>query len=173
MQEPSEGHPPGDPEHTAFWSKSFEISAVSRDDLVQAGYSQELVQILTDADMQELAVSMGNTYTDTGYWEDLETAAGVAFAEKGTEVLRGNPALAGFVDEDGKLISFTSLGGYPIYYLDTENSILCGTCANEPEQVFKIVAGDVYYEGADLACEGCGNPITSAYGDPAQPDEKP
>ncbi|MGB8347969.1 MAG: hypothetical protein WCD86_24020, partial [Ktedonobacteraceae bacterium] len=122
-----------------------------RDDLITAGYARELVRLLTDADMTELAAGMGNTYTDTGYWEDLAIAASAAFAEKGTEVLLGNPSLAGFVGEDSKLISFTSLGGYPIYYLDTENSILCGTCANEPEQVFKIVAGDVYYEGADLA----------------------
>lgn len=168
MQESEEGQFLQSPERAEFWNKGFEIASISREDLIKAGYAREIVRLLTEADMTELADQMGDAYTDTGYWEDLETAATAAFAEKGGEVLRGSPALVGFVGEDGKLISFTSLGGYPIYYLDTENSILCAACANEPDEIFKIVAGDAYMEGGDLECEGCGSLIKSAYDGPEE-----
>lgn len=81
--------------------------------------------------------------------------------------------LADWRDEDGKLIAFAWPGGYPIFYLDGDNSTLCPDCANKADQDpdefenFKPVAGDVYYEGPDLFCDQCNAVIESAYGDPA------
>lgn len=55
-----------------FWNKDFPIASVTRADLVSAGFSQEQVATLTDADMQEIAAAMADVYCDHGYWEDLE-----------------------------------------------------------------------------------------------------
>jgi hypothetical protein len=78
----------------------------------------------------------------------------------------------------GKLPAYAWPGGYPILYLDRENSTLCAECAtkslDDPEEVpqFKPVAFDVYYEGPTIHCEQCNAEIESAYGDPESPEEK-
>ncbi len=73
---------------------------------------------------------------------------------------------------DGSLPAYARSGGYPVIYLDRENSVLCARCAtkslDDPDEVpqFKPVAFDIYYEGPDTCCKQCGVAIESAYGDP-------
>jgi hypothetical protein len=80
-------------------------------------------------------------------------------------------------DSKGNLPAFAWPGGYPIYYLARENSVLCAGCAtkalkDEDEMTeFKPVASDVHWEGASLFCEQCNKEIESAYGDPGAEDE--
>ncbi len=64
-----------DPEYEA-WNKSFEVSSVSRADLVQAGFPQELIAQLTDEQMERIAAKMGDYYNNQGYWDDLVAATG-------------------------------------------------------------------------------------------------
>ena len=75
---------------------------------------------------------------------------------------------------DGKLPAYAWPGGYPIIYLDREDSVLCADCAtkslDDPDEVpqFKPVAAHVHYEGPSEFCGQCGAEIESAYGDPAE-----
>lgn len=71
-------------------------------------------------------------------------------------------------DNDGKLSSFAWPGGYPIFYLDKENSVLCPDCANKSEEVpqFRPIAAEVNYEDNELFCDQCSQRIESAYGEP-------
>lgn len=78
--------------------------------------------------------------------------------------------------EDGTLISYAWPGGYPMYYLDAQNNILCPDCAREFDSVdvpdpYSPVAGDVHWEGPPLTCDECGAEIQSAYGDPDKEEE--
>lgn len=80
-------------------------------------------------------------------------------------------------NEDGTLPAYAWPGGYPIYYLDGHNSLLCPDCANkclaDEVEKFRPVACDVHYEGANLTCDDCGAEIESAYGDPEAEEEGP
>jgi len=75
-------------------------------------------------------------------------------------------------DSDGKLPSFAWPGGYPMFYLDRENSELCADCAtkslDDKDEVpqFKPKYGDIHWEGPSLFCSQCNAEIESAYGDP-------
>jgi YgiT-type zinc finger domain-containing protein len=70
---------------------------------------------------------------------------------------------------DGKLPAYAWPGGYPIFYLASDNGVLCPSCANEykpgrdTEEQLKPVAADVNYEDPALFCEHCGKRIESAY----------
>ena len=68
---------------------------------------------------------------------------------------------------DGQLPYYTSIGGYPLFYVDKENSALCPTCANElnDSSQFAIVDYDINYEDSNLYCDQCSKQIQSAYGD--------
>lgn len=76
------------------------------------------------------------------------------------------------LDSSNQLPAFAWPGGYPIIYLDRENSTLCASCATksylDTDEVpqFKPVAYDVYYEGPTIQCDQCNVDIESAYGDP-------
>ena len=54
------------------WSREFPITSLQREDLVSAGFSEEIAESLTDSDMQEIASAMEDIYCDQGFWEDLE-----------------------------------------------------------------------------------------------------
>ena len=79
--------------------------------------------------------------------------------------------LQAFRDGEGHFISLTWIGGYPCYYLDNENNVLCPDCANKVGMSTEVVAGDVYEEGPVMYCDDCGAAIESAYGDPDEEDE--
>jgi hypothetical protein len=70
---------------------------------------------------------------------------------------------------NGKLPAFIWPGGYPMYYLDADNQVLCADCANrsadDPDELpsFKPADGDANYEDAHLYCDSCNERIPSAY----------
>ncbi len=78
---------------------------------------------------------------------------------------------------DGKLPAFAWPGGYPIYYLDRDCSVLCADCATkslddvDELDSFRPTDADVYYEGPTMQCENCNADIQSAYGDPNETEE--
>ena len=75
-------------------------------------------------------------------------------------------------DSDGKLPAYAWPGGYPIAYVDKDNSILCAKCAtkssNDPDELpnFKPVDCFIHYAGESEFCEQCNAEIESAYGIP-------
>lgn len=91
--------------------------------------------------------------------------------------------------EDGTLQSYAWPGGYPLYYLDKGNNVLCPDCAIESEKAYMLdilgdiaawclepeydyfgisledelpVVADINYEG-DLYCDACSQQIKAAY----------
>ena len=65
-------------------------------------------------------------------------------------------------------------GGYPLYYLSKDNSVLCPSCLNnhfdesleeEDNPEWFIVAYEINWESTDLYCEHCNQLISPAYGD--------
>ncbi len=70
-------------------------------------------------------------------------------------------------DDNGNLPAYAWPGGYPIFYLDSENNVLCPSCANQnDEYTAPIVAHDCNWEDPDLYCDHCDNRIESAYAEP-------
>lgn len=70
-------------------------------------------------------------------------------------------------DLDGRLPAFAWPGGYPIFYLDKQENILCPECASR--EVEDVVDSDVNWEDDNLTCDDCGRPIDCAY--PPDPEE--
>lgn len=74
-------------------------------------------------------------------------------------------------DEDGQLSAWAWPGGYPIYYFDAENSVLCVNCARRVEaeglevwdQKLMPCWVSINYEDPNLYCDECGGRIESAY----------
>lgn len=66
--------------------------------------------------------------------------------------------------EAGKLPAYAWPGGYPLFYLTDQNSILCPEHANVEDEYSDetLEAYDVNYEDSDLWCEH-GHRIESAY----------
>jgi hypothetical protein len=79
---------------------------------------------------------------------------------------------------NGSLPAFAWPGGYPVFYLDSENSVLCADCAtksaDDPDEIpqFKPIAYDIHWEGDSLFCEQCSVEIESAYGDPEEDEQE-
>lgn len=63
--------------------------------------------------------------------------------------------------KDGTLPAYAWPGGYPMFYLDAENCILCPKCANKGE--IAPTAYSVNWEDPQLFCEECNERIESAY----------
>lgn len=76
---------------------------------------------------------------------------------------------------DGRLPIYAWPGGYPLYYMDDNNLVLCPDCANKPEEEYSspITRYDMHLEGPPLECEDCGAKIDSAYGDPDEEKDNP
>lgn len=79
---------------------------------------------------------------------------------------------------DGKLFAYVFPGGYPVYYLDGDNEVLCRDCAQKQldeavEEIetdgepmiprFLPCAMDANYEDPNLYCSECSSRIESAY----------
>lgn len=76
--------------------------------------------------------------------------------------------LDAFRGEDGKFISSTFPGLYPVLYVTRDGMTVCPDCANrEVDLSQEVVGGFVFEEGAPHRCEDCGEEVESAYGDPA------
>jgi hypothetical protein len=71
---------------------------------------------------------------------------------------------------NGKLPAFSSVGGYPLLYINKQDEVFCAECADKREN--KVTNVDAYYEGAPYECDGCGAEIESAYGDPESESEE-
>ena len=70
------------------------------------------------------------------------------------------------VASDGVLPTHAWPGGYPMFYLDGENNVLCPKCANENDEYNSpLVAYDVNWEEANLFCNHCSGQIEAAYGE--------
>jgi uncharacterized Zn finger protein len=69
-------------------------------------------------------------------------------------------------------VTFAWRGGYPFYYLNNENNIVCPNCANKEGMSTEVVDGDAYYEGPPLICDDCGAEIESAYGNPDEDESE-
>jgi len=71
-------------------------------------------------------------------------------------------------DMDGRLSAWAWPGGYPLFYLDGENSVLCVECARKSDEEefpqFRPIAADVNWEDRSLYCDNCSEQIESAYG---------
>lgn len=71
---------------------------------------------------------------------------------------------------NGKLRSYTTVGGYSIFYLDARDNAVCSECAteshlnNEEIDSFKIVGYAINYE-TEMYCDRCSEKIESAYGE--------
>lgn len=68
---------------------------------------------------------------------------------------------------NGELPKYSSIGGYPLFYVTRENEILCAKCATEyvNEDSENTLHGyDINYEDEDMYCDG-GCKIESAYGE--------
>jgi hypothetical protein len=78
------------------------------------------------------------------------------------------------ITDERPLPSYAWPGGYPIYYMDTDNSVLCPKCANESlaseNENMRPVAMDVNYEDSGLYCDECSKRIESAYAEEASAD---
>lgn len=76
---------------------------------------------------------------------------------------------------NGQLRSYTTLGGYPVFYLDACDNVVCSECATEShlndEEIdsFKIVGYAINYE-SEMYCDRCSIKIESAYGED-EPDD--
>lgn len=77
------------------------------------------------------------------------------------------------LDRKPELPEFAFPGGYPIYYTDGQNSVLCASCATtalleEEWEEWQPQHWDIYHEGSPMYCEDCNAIIESAYGDFAE-----
>lgn len=67
------------------------------------------------------------------------------------------------VNKKGKLPEFSFPGLYPIYYVTSQNNVLCFNCATkEPEN---IANNYIHWEGSSFFCNNCNEEIKSAYGE--------
>lgn len=61
---------------------------------------------------------------------------------------------------NGKVRSFTSVGGYPLFYWGGKEEILCPCCADEDKEGVK--GANVNWE-SKMFCDLCSSQIESAY----------
>jgi len=69
---------------------------------------------------------------------------------------------------DGSLYKYSSVGCYPLFYIDGHNEVLCRDCAqeslNSDFEQDRPVACEANWEDPNLFCN-CGERIESAYAD--------
>ena len=82
------------------------------------------------------------------------------------------------IREDGRLKTYSEVGGYDLTFLDQAENVICGDCAtdiyegdNDWMTIDDIQAAFIHWEGESLYCDECGCGIESEYGDPYEEDE--
>lgn len=72
-----------------------------------------------------------------------------------------------------ELPAYTSIGGYPLFYLSSFSKVLCYQCATKlaNDEIEDVVAHAINYEDEDLYCGECGCEIECAYMD--KPEGEP
>lgn len=63
---------------------------------------------------------------------------------------------------DNRLPSYTIPGGYPMYYVDQFDWVLCPHCADQEQHKVGLVYS-INWEDPFLYCDNCGSRIESAY----------
>ena len=77
-----------------------------------------------------------------------------------------NARVAELINDDGKLPAFAWPGGYPMFYLDGDNNVLCPDDANNNDEFNEpLIDYDVNWEDPALFCDHCSQRIESAYAD--------
>mgnify|MGYP001395023946 CR=1 FL=1 len=66
------------------WEKEYPIASLTRADLEEAGFSDELIAKLTDEDMATIASKLEDTYRDNQLFIDLEIVVNHFLETKGT-----------------------------------------------------------------------------------------
>lgn len=67
---------------------------------------------------------------------------------------------------------FTDIGCYPLFYLDSHDSVLCPRCAGTAEAEGEAMAAcGINWEDPDLYCDECSERIESAYAEPEEPGQ--
>lgn len=69
---------------------------------------------------------------------------------------------------DGRLATWSQLGGYPYYYIDGDGSVLCAECARKSDnddelEQFRPVACGINLDDEQLYCDNCSCLIECAY----------
>jgi hypothetical protein len=71
------------------------------------------------------------------------------------------------LNDDGTLQAWAWPGGYPLFYVDGDNSVLCPDCAtqalHDENKRLRPCAVDVNYEDMALYCEECSEQIEPPY----------
>ena len=88
-----------------------------------------------------------------------------------------NPAIMMLDSKPAEVVRFTSVGGYPVFYVTDDSGVLCATCVQEEiESCCDHDSGGWYveshvinWEDPDLDCDNCSARIESAY---AKPDDQ-
>ena len=81
------------------------------------------------------------------------------------------PKILTMLDDDGELPAFAWPGGYPLFYLDSENNVLCPKCANDNDEYSaQLIDCDANWEDPLLYCDHCSERIPSAYAEDDAPD---
>jgi len=76
------------------------------------------------------------------------------------------------VRSDNTLCKYTFVGGYPLFYLDSRDSVVCRDCAQESLKdivvAFQPIAYGINWEDPHMYCDNCSNRIESAYNEPEE-----
>jgi hypothetical protein len=65
--------------------------------------------------------------------------------------------------------SYTSIGSYPLVYLDNMDNVLCPCCASEEEEE---TTPHINWEDPYLYCDECSDRIESAYAEEEEDDDR-
>ena len=73
----------------------------------------------------------------------------------------------------GNWLVTVGLGGYEITFLDEQDNVLCGDCADEAFYLGSrdIAGGFMHWEGPALSCHECDDEIPSIFGDKDEEEE--
>ena len=82
-----------------------------------------------------------------------------------------NFVLSDYVMESGSIRKFTSVGGYPLYYVTKDGGVLSpeaveeniDLCRDSDDPQWHVIGADVNWEDPCLYCEHTGRRIESAY----------
>jgi ribosomal protein S27E len=77
-----------------------------------------------------------------------------------------SPELRQLSADNGRLPAYAWPGGYPMFYLDNHDNVLCPDCANKADEYSEaVLLYDVNWDDTMLSCDECGRLIESAYGE--------
>ena len=63
-------------------TQEFPVNSICREDLKEAGFTDEQIALVTDQDMQAIANKMADWYDEFGFWDDLSAVTAALLEEK-------------------------------------------------------------------------------------------